>query len=290
MRWALGWRNMGPVKEEEAFSIPLPDRPAPAAPTGPDASAGLFAMLGRSTIRALADLLVPPVCVACRRPLVAHDVLCASCWADIDFIRPPLCERLGLPLPFDPGGPAISAAAEANPPEYDRARAVARFDRTMQRLVHDFKFHDRQDHVNLLGRWLVGAGHELLASADLLVPVPLNRWRLLSRRYNQSALLARAISHQTGLPFDPLALVRVRRTAPQVGLAARERRHNVRNAFAVPADRTFAVAGRRIILIDDVITTGATVEACARALRSAGAVGVDVLALALVTNPIRPSP
>lgn len=246
--------------------------------------------LAASGGRALADCIVPPVCVACREPMTEHDVLCPSCWHDIDFIRPPLCDRLGLPLPFDPGGPAVSAAAEANPPDYGRARAVARYDRTMKRLIGDFKFHDRQDHVNLFARWLEVAGAELLAEAGLLVPVPLYRWRLIARRFNQSALLARALSRRTGLPFDPFALARVRKTRPQVGLDASARRLNVRGAFTVPAAHIPLVAGRHIVLIDDVVTTGATVESCARALKSVGAASVDVLALGLVTDPIRPAP
>jgi ComF family protein len=259
--------------------------PEPATPPWRDR----LRTLARRSALALADTIVPPVCVACRQPLHGHDALCPACWADIDFIRPPLCDRLGIPLPFDPGGPAVSAAAEAAPPEYDRARAVARYDRTMARLIRDFKFHDRQDHVHLFCRWMANAGAELLGGAELLVPVPLHRWRLIGRRFNQSALLARALSRQTGLPFDPLALHRVRRTRPQVGLGQSERRGNVRGAFAVLERHRGAIAGRRVVLIDDVVTTGATVEAAARALRSAGAANVDVLALALVTDPVRPS-
>lgn len=234
--------------------------------------------------RALADIAIPPVCVACHEPLSAHDTLCPSCWSRIDFIRPPLCDRLGLPMPFDTGGTMISAAAAAEPPVYDRARAVARYDGVMRDLVRDLKFHDQHHGRRLLGRWLREAGGELVADAEVIVPVPLSRLRLVWRRFNQSAELAAELGRLTGLPSRPLALVRTRGTRPQPGLSRLERRQNVRGAFAVPKARTAEVAGRAVLLVDDVVTTGATVDACARALKSAGARRVDVLALALVTD------
>ena len=132
---------------------------------GKDAAGAL-----RSVAAAVGDLIVPPVCLACHRPLSSHDCICPDCWSDIDFIRAPLCDRLGIPLPFDVGGPMISAAAAADPPDYDRARAVARFDGVMRQLVHDLKFRDRHDARRLFGRWLTEAGAELLADADVVVP------------------------------------------------------------------------------------------------------------------------
>lgn len=247
-----------------------------AAPRGPG--------VVRRALAALADLVMPPVCLVCRTRIEAHDALCAACWRGIDFIRPPLCDRLGLPLPFDTGGPMISAAAAADPPAYDRARAVAGHAGSMRTLVHALKFHDRHDVRRLLGRWLVEAGRELIADADIVVPVPLARRRLLARRFNQAAILAREVARLTGLGYEPLLLERTRATASQVGLSRGARRRNVAGAFIVPPRRKAAVAGRRILLVDDVITTGATAGACARALQRAGAAHVDVLALALVTD------
>jgi ComF family protein len=240
--------------------------------------------------RALTDAIVPAVCVACRTPIATHDELCGACWRQVAFIRPPVCDRLGLPLPFSTGDVAISAAAAANPPVYARARAVAAFDGIIRDLIHGFKYADRHDARRLFGRWLAQAGAELLATADMLVPVPLARWRLLRRQFNQAAILAQELSRSTGIPFDPHILRRTRATASQVGLSHEERRRNVRGAFDVASRRANALSGRRIVLIDDVITTGATVEACARALLAAGAGQVDVLALALVTNPGQASP
>ena len=237
-----------------------------------------------AALRYLADTIVPPLCLSCREPLAVKDAICPVCWRAVDFIRPPLCDRLGIPLPFDPGGLTISAAAAAAPPDYDRARAVARYDGVMRDMIHALKYSDRHDAVHLFGRWLMESGRDLLGDAELLVPVPLNRFRLLSRRFNQSALLAHELSRLTGVAYDPLCLVRTRRTVPQFGLTRHQRRDNVRGAFAVARGAGERIDGRRIVLIDDVITSGATVGACARALKRSGAVQVDVLALALVTD------
>lgn len=238
----------------------------------------------RRAVAACADVIVPPCCLVCRAPLAAHHVLCAACWRDVHFIRPPLCDVLGMPLPFDTGERMISAAAVARPPAYDRARAVAHFSGAMRTLVHQFKYADRHDARTLFGRWLAEAGRELQGGIDVIVPVPLGRWRLLSRRFNQAAVLAMELSRQTGLPADPHLLRRRRATKTQVGLTHDQRRRNVAGAFSVPPRRQAGLRGRNVLLVDDVVTTGATVEACARALKRAGAVRVDVLALALVTN------
>ncbi len=238
----------------------------------------------RKALGAVADVLVPPLCLSCHRRLSTHDALCPKCWSDIDFIRPPLCDRLGLPLPYDTGAPMISAAAAAHPPAYDHARAVARFDKVMRELIHDLKFHDRHDARRLFGRWLAEAGAELLADADLIVPVPLTRTRLIARRFNQSAILAHEVARLVHVKVEPLALLRVRPTKPQVGLSREQRRQNVSGAFAVAPNRKAALVSAKIVLVDDVITTGATAEACARALKRAGAARVDVLALALVAD------
>ena len=262
----------------------MPDRQPPAwSEFGPVLLAGAKRSLGRLASGA-SDFLIPPLCIACRSPLERHRALCASCWLGVDFIRPPLCDRLGIPLPFDTGGVMVSAAALAKPPDYDRARAVARHDGTMRALVHGLKYSDNQNSVGLLARLLAEAASDLLPGTDLIVPVPLERWRLWSRRFNQSAVVGQRMGGIAGVPFDPMLLVRTRRTKSQVGLSLRERQMNVKGAFAVAPSRKEAIKGRNILLIDDVITTGSTLEAAARALRRAGAARVDVAALALVTD------
>jgi ComF family protein len=236
----------------------------------------------------IADFILPPLCLVCRTPVQGHGGLCADCWRGIDFIEPPRCDRLGIPLPYPSVGPIISAAALADPPRYDRARSVARYGGVMRDLIHGLKYGDRHEGVRLFCRWLVHSGADILRGADILVPVPLARTRLWSRRFNQSALLARAIARARNLPHDPLALERIRRTASQVGLSPEQRKRNVAGAFRVPQRRRKAVVKQNIVLIDDVITTGATANACARTLKRAGAARVDVLALARVVDPLTP--
>lgn len=239
----------------------------------------------RNVLRSAADLVLPPVCVVCRAPTASHGLVCGPCFSGIEFIAPPLCSRLGVPLPYDTGEPYLSAAAIAAPPVYDRARAVARYSQTMRDLIQSFKYRDRQDGLRLFTRWLARAGSELLADADVLVPVPLYRSRLWSRRFNQSALLARGLETHAGVPADCFVLRRTRRTASQVGLSAAQRKRNVAGAFKVAPSRADAIRGKSIVLVDDVITTGATIEACARVLKRAGAARVDVLALARAVEP-----
>ncbi len=238
----------------------------------------------RRALAACGDVIVPPCCLVCRARLGAHHLLCAPCWREVHFIRPPLCDLLGIPLPFDLGERMVSAGAVARPPAYDRARAVAHFSGSMRTLIHQLKYADRHDARTLLGRWLVEAGRELRPGIDAIVPVPLTRWRLLARRFNQAAILAQELSRQTGIAVDAHLLQRTRHTKTQVGLTHDQRRRNVAGAFSVPRSRRAWLKGRSVLLVDDVITTGATVEACARTLKRAGAARVDVLALALVTN------
>jgi ComF family protein len=195
-----------------------------------------------------------------------------------------LCDILGMPLPFDTGERMVSAAAAARPPAYDRARAVAHFSGSMRTLIHQLKYADRHDARALCGRWLAEAAQDLIAGIDAVVPVPLSRLRLLSRRYNQSAILAQELARATGLAVDVGLLRRVRFTRAQVGLTRDQRRRNLAGAFQVTPARRAWLPGRSVLLVDDVVTTGATAEACARALKRAGAARVDVLALAMVTN------
>jgi len=238
----------------------------------------------RIGLSAVADLLPPPVCISCRARIMGHGLLCGDCFAKVDFIAPPICARLGVPLPYDAGEPALSAAAIASPPGYDRARAVARYSLTMRDLIRSFKYRDRQEGLALFSRWMVHAGLELLADADLIVPVPLYRSRLWWRRFNQSAMLAQRVAKAAGVPSDCFVLRRVRRTASQVGLTAEQRVRNVAGAFKVDPPRASLVKGKRIIVVDDVITTGATAEA-SRVLKRAKAARVDVLALARAVEP-----
>ena len=234
------------------------------------------------------DLLIPPVCLACQEPIADHNSLCASCWHKISFITQPLCDRLGIPLPFDHGGETmLSAAAMARPPPYDRARAVAHYSDVIRNLIHQFKYGDQHTPRHLFSRWLQQAAVEFTDTKPLIIPVPLHRIRLIARRFNQSAILARDLAKATALDYEPMALVRRRRTVSQVGLTRDQRRRNLQGAFTVTRRAAARVSGRAIVLVDDVITTGTTVAMCARALKRAGASRIDVIALAMVTDESR---
>ncbi len=241
---------------------------------------------GRSLPARLADLVAPPRCLACGDEVVATAALCPQCWAKITFIEEPVCAVMGLPLDFDQGEGAVSGAALANPPDWDRARGAVVFDDHSRPLIHALKYHDRMEVAPFMAGAMARAGRRLLAEADVLVPVPLHRWRLWWRRFNQSAVLAQRLGEATGRPVEVLALRRVKRTRSQVGLSQAERETNVARAFAVADPEAFR--GRRVVLVDDVLTTGATANACARTLKRAGAARVDVLVFGLVVTARRP--
>ncbi|HEY2071575.1 MAG TPA: ComF family protein [Rhizomicrobium sp.] len=240
--------------------------------------------LARKIGRTILDLVYPPLCALCRKPTGEAHALCVECWSSIDFLDGPACICCGLPFELDPGMDTLCAGCHAEPPAFDAARCVMRYDDASKKPILALKRADRHDLVLPFARWMARTGRELLAETDLIVPVPLHRRRLWQRRYNQAALLAARLARLSGKPADPLALIRIRPTPSQGEMpSAKARRRNVRGAFKVA--RPGAVAGRTILLIDDVFTTGATVSACSRALKRAGARKVLVLALARVVRP-----
>ncbi len=230
-------------------------------------------------------LIYPPTCIACGGATGTPHGLCAACWSGLRLIERPFCERLGTPFALDLGiGPLLSPGAIADPPAYGRARAVAIYDGTARDLVHRLKYGDRLDLGRTMARMMASAGRELLEEADLIIPVPLHGLRLWRRRFNQSALLARAIGRLADTPCDLRALSRVKATRPQVGLTRHQRAENLQGAFRVPKEARGRIAGRRLLLIDDVCTTGATGNAAARVLIRSGAASVDLLTFATVTR------
>jgi ComF family protein len=238
---------------------------------------------GRSAL----NFVYPPLCVGCRALVGEPGSLCATCWKDVEFLDGPACECCGLPFELDPGPGTRCAACLAEPPVFDRARAVMRYDEASKGPILALKHADRLDLIPGFARWLDRAGRAMLDETDVIVPVPLHALRLWARRYNQSAEMARALGRMTAKPVAPLALVRVRATPSQGEMpSAKARRRNMRGAFRVPSGRRAAIEGKSVLLVDDVLTTGATVEACARALKRAGAANVHVLALARVVKPL----
>ncbi len=236
------------------------------------------------TMRRVAlDIVYPPHCLACGCATEASNGLCGACWRGIQFIERPFCDRLGTPFHHDLGDGLLSPEAIAHPPVFRRARAVALYDDgPARRLVHRLKYGDRVEVAGLLGRWLARAASDLLGEAPVIVPMPLHRERLWRRQFNQAALLADELAQVSGLTSDAFLLDRVKSTTPQVGLSRAQRAANVQGAFKVPPSAD--LRGRTVLLVDDVLTTGATANAASRALLRGGAKGVDLAVFARVAG------
>ena len=235
----------------------------------------------------LSDLVFPPTCPGCGVRTGSHSAFCPSCWRDIRFVERPYCEVLGLPFSYDPGPGILSAQAIAEPPPFDRLRSATIFEGAARDLVHSLKYRDRGELAAMMAGWMLRASDGHVAACDAILPVPLHRFRFVSRKFNQAAELGRQIGRQSGKPFLPATLIRTKRTSRQVGLTARARQDNVRAAFAISPGHEAEVFGKRLVLIDDVYTTGATVSSAVRCLKKAGAAEVTVLTFAMaVSGPI----
>lgn len=229
--------------------------------------------------RGALDLLFPPQALdGGAAPLAGG--LSAETWSRIHFLDGPVCDGCGAPFEYDIGDRC--PACLARPRAFDAARAACLYDEVSRDPILKLKHADRLDLAPLLARWLSRAARELVEEADAIAPVPLHPLRLLHRRYNQAAEIARPLSALTGVAYLPDALVRRRATGTQAGKSGSGRKRNVAGAFHVPPARAGQVAGRRILLVDDVMTTGATAEGCARALKAAGAARVDLAVVARV--------
>lgn len=229
-----------------------------------------------------AQLLFPPVCAGCRRQVAEPGTLCGACWPKLRFLEKPWCPVMGTPFSYDMGEGVLSAEAIANPPPFGRARSAVVYSGVARQMVQSLKYDDGTQLAPWMARWMIRAGAELIAEAEVIVPVPLHWRRFLRRRFNQAAELARGVARLSGKPFEPLALSRVKVTQQQVGLGVLAREDNVRGAFRVLQEQEILVRGRRVLIVDDVYTTGATASAAARALKRAGAAGMDVLTFARV--------
>jgi len=244
------------------------------------AAAGLRAA---HLLRAAVDVVLPPQALDGGRKAgpVQSRGLTAEAWGKIAFIEAPVCDGCGAPQAYDVGE-ARCAACLARRRAFDRARAAVTYDDASRDLILKLKRADRTDLAGLFALWLARSAHDLIEDADAVVPVPLHPLRLLTRRFNQAAEIARPLARRAGLAYLPGALARRRHTPIQGGRSGSGRRRNVAAAFEAPRAMWPRIAGRRILLVDDVITTGATAEGCARALKAAGAARVDVAAVARV--------
>ena len=249
-----------------------------------------FTNLVTNTGRRALDMLLPPQCLGCRVLVDTTGGLCVDCWSAITFIGQPLCAQCGLPFEYSETGKLetshmLCGSCVRHPPLFSRARAAMIYDDASRPLILAFKHADRTDAAPAYARWMARAGVDVLAEADILAPVALHWSRLFSRRYNQAALLTREISLLSGVGSIADLMVRTRRTPSQGRLGASARRRNVGGAFRVKSKYAQRLAGARVVLVDDVMTTGATANSSARALLRAGASAVDVLTLSRVPRP-----
>lgn len=230
-------------------------------------------------LRSVVAYALPPRCAGCGEPVAEDHRFCAACWSGMRFLGPPWCASCGAPFAFDRGDEARCAACLGSPPHHAGVYAAVAYGETAAALAVRLKHGGR---IALAGTMARPMARWMPADAELMVPVPLHRWRLWRRGFNQAALIADTLSRRTGVPHDHRLLVRERQTRLLRGLGRRARARMVAGAFAVDPERRDAVRGRRVVLIDDVYTTGATAEACVRALRRAGAASVTVLCWARV--------
>lgn len=230
------------------------------------------------------DLVLPPRCFVSGEIVDGQGMVSARVWRDINFIVDPMCVSCGYPFSFDVGAGTQCAICLDRPQAFDRARAALRYDDISRDMILKFKHADKTHAVPTFLPWLKRTGGSMLAEADYIVPVPLHRWRLLKRRYNQAALLAQALARDVGKPYKPDIIERVKATPSQGHLGYKERRKNVRGAFKFSPQYRQIIKDKNIVLVDDVYTTGATVSECAKVLKKAGAARVYVLALARVVR------
>ena len=237
------------------------------------------------------DFILPPVCLRCRTLVSDPQSLCAKCWGELKFLAQPLCACCGLPFPHALGEGVKCAACMQRPPVFDKARAALAYDDVSRDLILPLKHADRLEAAPIFGRWMANAAAELIAESDTLVPVPLHWRRLAKRRYNQAAVLAQAIANRRPhLRVDTASLQRPKASVSQGEMpSARARLKNVARPFVVSDGQRKQIQGRRILLVDDVLTTGATLNACAKALKRAGAATVSAVTLARVVRPLNPS-
>ncbi|CAM2737749.1 amidophosphoribosyltransferase [Komagataeibacter xylinus] len=236
------------------------------------------------------DLLFPPRCLACGAEVAQAGHLCGACVGQMHLITPPFCRRCALPFSSRAAaGPDMTCTTcQQNPPPWREARAAMMYDETARSLILPLKYADSTENVSLLARYMAKAGRDIMTGESLFMPVPLHRLRLFGRRYNQAALLARALARLAGATVLCDGLERIHATRPLEGLGRSQRQHLMHGAITVRPERIPALSGRHVIVVDDVMTTGATLAACAVPLLAAGATRVDVLAAARASGQHAP--
>ena len=234
--------------------------------------------------RTTIDILLPPRCLATGEIVDAQGMVSPTIWPQLQFIEAPFCKTCGIPFSFEIANDALCAACMDREPAFDSSRSAVVYNDASRKMILSFKYGDRLHAVDTFTPWMIRAGQELIDHADFIIPVPLHNKRLRERRFNQSALLAQAVAKRSGKAYIPNLLQRTRHTIPQQGLNYKERGKNVHGAFGVNKDHLETIKGKTILLIDDVFTSSATLNECARIMKQAKANIINVLTIARVTK------
>jgi ComF family protein len=239
------------------------------------------ATLARFALKPVLDFALPPRCPGCGAVTEAPHRFCLDCWSQLVFLGEPCCARCALPFDYDAGPDVVCARCLAEPPAFDRLRAAVAYGDISRKVALTLKYGGRPGVAETIARFMA---RHVEADGALLAPVPLHRWRIWKRGYNQSALIVRALARHGGGEARLDLIERVKATPPLRGLGPRERKLAVRGAFRIEARHKPALKGRAVTLVDDVYTSGATANACARILKRAGAARVEILCWARVVR------
>lgn len=229
-------------------------------------------------LKILIDLIYPPTCISCKKPTHDHGTLCTDCWNEIDFISSPNCTICSTPMPHSSASPLICGTCLNSPPNYHRARSLFSYDENSKRIITRLKYYDKTHIAKHVSQWLYNRQQDFICESELIIPVPLHKKRLNSRKFNQSTLIAKHLSKKTNIPFIADALIRTKNSTPQTNLTFKQRTKNLNNCFIQNPKRN--IQNKRVLLVDDVITTGTTVYQCTKTLLKAGAKEVNVLTVA----------
>jgi ComF family protein len=238
----------------------------------------------KALINNAVDIVFPHKCLSCKEQVESDGSLCHICWEEIEFITTPQCFQCGTPFEIESSDLSICGQCISNPPKYSKARALFCYNEKSSRIITSFKYYDNTHYSKHFAKWLIRTGNELIKKSDIITPVPLHKLRMISRRYNQSALICNQLGIITGKNVNNEILIRHKNTKPQAGLTFKTRIDNVKSAFRINNRYKNDVVDKTILLVDDVMTTGSTINACTKTLLKAGAREVFVLTIAATTN------
>ncbi len=232
-------------------------------------------------ITPIIDFLLPNRCVACNKILQASGQICSDCFNKLNFISHPYCKKCGRPLIGEINNSLCAMCIQGKDQTFNITRSVFLYDEVSKKMILEFKFYDKTQNLKIFGKWLKLASQDIFKNGvDVIIPVPLHYLRLIKRKYNQAGLLAKELGKINKTKVDYFSLKKNRYTKPQTKFLGAKRRKNIKNSFVIKNNKN--IIGKKVLLIDDVLTTGSTIKECAKVLLKAGAKEVNVITLARV--------